>query len=140
MANEIVIQKLTNGVIKVITSGKPYTLLPNSRVQKNVNNVEIRSDIGVIIDTFIPSEVEKVILIDGSEVAIPDLDTLFTQLSTNFFFANGVGLIGSIGDLEFISDGNLLSGEDGNYRLKMVAGKLQTQKLIVGVWTVLEEI
>lgn len=139
MANTIVIKKTTEGVILVTNGGDEYTLLPSYRLQKKDGNVEIRSDLGGLIETFDPVEVEKVILSDGSEVAIPDLDTLYTQLNTNFFFDKS-GIIGSGKDLEFISDANTKPGQDGNYRFKMVAGKLQTQKLIVGVWTVLEEI
>jgi len=41
---------------------------------------------------------------------------------------------------EFIAQGNTAAGQDGNYRTIMVAGKLQTQSLVSGVWTVFEEI
>ena len=139
MADETVIEKKPNGVILVTTDGKEYTLKSNYRLQKNATDVEIRDDSGGSVAKFTASEVEKVILIDGAEVAIADIDTLFTQLHTNFFFVKS-GLIGPTGDLEFISDANIAPGADGNYRLKMVAGKLKTQKLIAGVWTVLEEI
>lgn len=41
---------------------------------------------------------------------------------------------------EFVGQGNTGPGQDGNYRKIMVAGKLQTQKLISSVWTPMEEI
>ncbi len=139
MADTIVIKKSIEGVILVTNNGDEYTLLPSYRLQKKDGKVEVRSDLGGLIDTFDPAEVEKVILTDGSEVAIPDLDTLYTQLTTNFFFLKP-GIVGLGKDLEFISDANTKAGQDGNYRFKMVAGKLQTQKLIASVWTALEEV
>lgn len=139
MANTIVIQKSTEGVILVTNDGDNYTLLPSYRLQKKDGKVEVCSDLGGVIDTLDPAEVEKVILPDGTEIAIPDLNTLYTQLTTNFFFLKS-GIIGLGKDLEFISDANTNPGQDGNYRFKMVAGKLQTQKLIASVWTAMEEI
>ena len=139
MANETVIEKRPNGTILVTTSGKEYTLLSSYRLKKNTGDVEILNDLGGSVGKFTPDEVEKVILLDGTEVAIPDVDTLFTQLNTNFFFLKS-GLISPSGDLEFISDANIAPGQDGNYRLKMVAGKLETQRLDLGVWVTLEQI
>lgn len=139
MADTIVITKTPEGNVLVNNDGKEFTLDPSYRVQKRSNNVEILTDQGGLIAKFNPIDVEKLVLIDGSEVLDPDLDTLFTELHTNFFFVKS-GIIGSASKLEFISDANVSPGENGNYRLKMVAGKLQTQKLIAGVWTVLEEI
>lgn len=139
MANETVIEKKPNGVILVTTNGKEYTLKPNYRVQKNEDNVEIRDDSSGSVAIFTVAGVEKVILADASEVVIGDLDTLFTQLHTNFFFLES-GLIGPTSNLEFISDGNISPGQDGNYRFKMIAGKLETQRLDLGVWVTLEQI
>ena len=139
MANTIVITKTSEGVVLVNNGGKEYTLLPDYKLQKNANSVKVLTDLGGLIDTFTAEDVEKVVLIDGSEVIINDLDILFTQLRTNFFFVK-TGLIGPTKDLEFISDVNTLPGQDGNYRLKMVAGKLQTQKRVGGVFVALEEI
>lgn len=139
MADTIVITKTPEGVVLVNNNGREYTLDSSYRVQKEAATVKIVTDQGRSIDEFDPVDVEKLVLIDGSEVVDPDLDTLFTELHTNFFFVKS-GVIGSASNLEFISDANVSPGEDGNYRFKMVAGKLQTQKLILGVWTVLEEI
>ena len=139
MADTIVITKTPEGVILVNNGNRDYTLNPSYGVKKFDSNVRIFTDLGGLIDTFDPVDVEKLVLIDGSEILDPDLDTLFTQLHTNFFFVK-TGLVGPESNLEFISDANTSPGEDGNYRFKMVAGKLQTQKLILGVWTVLEEI
>ncbi|MGR3177846.1 MAG: hypothetical protein ACUZ8E_07290 [Candidatus Anammoxibacter sp.] len=136
MANTITITKTAKGVILVNNDGDEYTLLPDYRIRKKNGNVEILNDLGGMIDTFTPNDVEKVILSDGSEIVINDIDTLFTQLMTNFFFK----LTGSGDGIEFISDANSSLGQDGNYRFEMVAGKLQTQKLIASVWTVMEEI
>lgn len=136
----IVITKKPEGAIVVNNDGKEYTLLPIYRLQKKGEVVQVLADSGIVIDSFDPVEVEKVVLIDGTEVAIPDLDTLFVQLYTNFFLFKKFGLIGPLENFEFISDANSLPGENGNYRFKMVAGKLQTQKLIADVWTVLEQI
>lgn len=140
MANTIVITKTSEGVVLVNNDGDEYTLLSNYRVKKKDGKVEILTDLGGSIDKFDPVEVEKVVLADTTEVPIADLDTLFTQLHTNFFLFEKFGLIGPLENFEFISDANSLPGENGNYRLKMVGGKLQTQKLIADVWTVLEQI
>ena len=139
MADTIVITKTPAGVVLVNNGGREYTLDSNYRVQKEAATVKIFTDQGRFIDEFDPVEVEKLVLADASEVLDPDLDTLFTQLHTNFFFVKS-GLIGPASNLEFISDANSSLGEDGNYRFKMVAGKLQTQRLDLGVWVALEEI
>ena len=87
MANTIVISKKLGGTVLVVTtSGTEYNLLPGYRVRKTPGGkVEVLTDLGGLIDTFDPVEVEKVVLIDGTDVAIADADTLFTQLHTNFF-------------------------------------------------------
>jgi len=95
MADETIIAKQANGVVLVTTNGNEYTLKPNYRVQKNADNVEIRDDSSGSVAIFTVAEVEKVILADTSEVLIGDLDTLFTQLHTNFFF-DGLESNGSI--------------------------------------------
>ena len=60
--------------------------------------------------------------------------------STHSLKSSKPGIVQPDGTVEFISDGNTGVGQDGNYRKKMVGGKLQTQKLILGVWTPLDEI
>ena len=62
------------------------------------------------------------------------------SVSTHSLKSSKPGIIQPDGSTEFIADGNTRVGQDGNYRKKMVNGKLQTQKLILGVWTPLEEI
>lgn len=86
MADTIVITKTQEDVVLVNNGGIEYTLDPRYRVQKKDGNVQILTDLGGLIETFDPAEVEKVVLKDTSEVLIPDQDTLFTQLITNFFF------------------------------------------------------
>ena len=62
------------------------------------------------------------------------------SVSTHSLQSSKPGIVQPDGSTEFISDGNTGVGQDGNYRKKMVDGKLQTQKLILSVWTALEQI
>lgn len=87
MANEISIVKKSGGTILVVnTNGTEYNLLPGYRLQKTSDSkVNILTDLGGLIDTLDPVTVEKIVLIDGTEILIPDVATLFLQLYTNFF-------------------------------------------------------
>jgi len=90
MAKVIVITKLDNSSIVVDREdGNEYTLLPSSLIQKNVEGdfLTVRNDQGKLIDTFKVSEMKEVIRDSGSTVVpINDLDTLFFELTTYFFF------------------------------------------------------
>lgn len=90
MADTIVISKVASGTILVNNGGTEYNLLPTYRLQKVDGLVQVVTDLGGVIETFDPVEVEKVVLANGDEVAIPDAATLFVQLYTNFFNASAL--------------------------------------------------
>lgn len=91
MADTIIISKVAGGTILVNNGAREYNLLPSYRLQKVDGKVQVLTDLGGRIDTFDPVEVEKVILADKTEILIPDLNTLFVQLFTNFFNLSSLG-------------------------------------------------
>lgn len=137
MADTIVITKTQEDVVLVNNGGIEYTLDPRYRVQKKDGNVQILTDLGGLIETFDPAEVEKVVLKDTSEVLIPDQDTLFTQLITNFFFdkvGDGDGLATKsqkktstdfTGNpkkttVDFVTDYGFTAFDDANYSVSVI--------------------
>ncbi|MGB0881422.1 MAG: hypothetical protein ACPGSO_00605 [Vicingaceae bacterium] len=116
MANTIVITKLSNGNVLVNNSGSQYTLLGNNMVERVIDEslVYITNDSGSRIATFRVSDVEKVVRADGTEVSISDIDTLFTELYTYFFFkpvSSGGGGGGDV-DSVFGRTGDVTSQEN----------------------------
>ncbi len=146
MANNTVITKLANGNVLVNTTAHEYTLNPDAQVVKNSDVVHVRNKSGSIVDTFTVEDVEKVVRDDATQTFISDVDTLFTELYTFFFFKPIAGstpassLIAPGGSVEFIKAPNTMAGQDGNYRFIIVSGKLHTQSLIASVWTDFAEI
>jgi len=67
-------------------------------------------------------------------------DPIARRFITVFADIANQAIIESDKEVELIANSNTNAGEDGNYRLKMVNDKLQTQRLILSVWTPLEEI
>ena len=86
-ANSIIIKKESNGNILVTPEGTPYTLLSESILSKEIDSVIVREkDSRSSVSVFTVDAVEKIIRIDGTEVLISDVDTLFTELNDNIFF------------------------------------------------------
>ncbi len=85
--NSIVIKKESNGNILVTDNGRFYTLKVNSKITKQLNSVLVNESFyeSAIIE-FTVASVLKVIREDGTEIAISDVDTLFSELNTYFFF------------------------------------------------------
>lgn len=120
--NTIVIRKEVNGNVSVIhnNSGREHKMDASLSPFKEVNQgvVIIRNDHGQERQVFNPVDVEKVVRVNGSEVPINDVDTLYTELVQNFFFdaiaANiGIGWAGQVAtrnDLPITLD-NPLVGE-----------------------------
>ena len=80
-----VITKLTNGNVSITATGGPFNVDPGSELTKELDGVKARSDEGVLHD-FKVTTVEKVVRDDGTEVIISDVDTLYSELNTFFFF------------------------------------------------------
>ena len=94
MANTIVITKLPNGNIEVLKSGvNPRTHTSTYSCRSTATGIVqvVDESTRVVIDTYDPVDVEKVVSTDGGEVFISDVSTLYTQLSTYFFFKPSVG-------------------------------------------------
>jgi len=85
--NSIVIKKETNGNILVISKGSPYTVSVTSKITKQLSSVLVKEQIehSAVIE-FTVNAVEKVVRLDGTEVLISDIDTLFNELNIYFFF------------------------------------------------------
>jgi len=98
MSNTIVISKQLNDNILVTNAGAKYVLSQNLRtfLPLGADKVQIRNMSGSLIDTLSPIDVEKLVLKDGSEVFISDIDTLFTELVDNFFFDTQVDRTGTL--------------------------------------------
>jgi len=89
MADSIILKKLPNTNVIVTKDGIDIlSRNPDAIVQKDVsrNQCIVKHKDGGVVDTFPVDEVEKVIRADATEIAISDLDTLFTELTENFFF------------------------------------------------------
>lgn len=89
MADTIIIQKLDNGKVEVIsTVSSPKSLQPDLDVYKNPNGktVDITYHKNEVIETFDWVEVEKVIRADTTEVTIVSQQLLYDELKEYFFF------------------------------------------------------
>lgn len=87
----IVITKLENGNVEVTGKGQDYTLLPSMSVFRQKSNDSFRDGVAVqsegkIVDFFTGENVDNVIRQDGTNVAISDADTLYSELKEYFFF------------------------------------------------------
>ncbi len=87
---QIKISKVTGGTILVNNGGREYNLLSSYRLQKSDGKIRVLTDLGGRIDTFDPSAVDTLVLASGEIITSFDLDTLFTQLYSNFFNASGL--------------------------------------------------
>ena len=114
MANTIVITKLSNGNIEVLKSGvNPRTHTSTYSCRSTATGIVqvVDEATRVVIDTFNPVDVEKVVSTDGGEVFISDVATLYTQLSTYFFFKPSANGGGSVPTPPPTGDGELISIE-----------------------------
>ena len=114
MANTIVITKLPNGNIEVLKSGvNPRTHTSTYSCRSTATGIVqvVDEATRVVIDTFNPVDVEKVVSTDGGEVFISDVATLYTQLSTYFFFKPSANGGGSVPTPPPTGDGELISIE-----------------------------
>lgn len=96
MANTIIIQKLTNGNVKITDS----TAITKSRTRESGFATRIIDAERVVVEDtgtgrgveeFSYVDVEKVIRDDGTEIIISDLATLYSELETYFFFEVATG-------------------------------------------------
>lgn len=85
IADSTVITKLLNGNVSVVATGGNFTVDASSELTKEIDGVKVRSEDGVLHD-FKVSTVEKVVRDDGTEVAIANVDTLYSELIEYFFF------------------------------------------------------
>lgn len=106
--NSTVITKLTNGNVLVSEEGGDYTLLPQSYLTKESGRVVVRGIDIPVLNSFTPEVVQKVVRDDGTEVLISDVDTLFTELNTHFFFVSSSGLE------EFFNQAVFVDSTNGN--------------------------
>tara|TARA_R110002020_G_scaffold40164_5_gene118926 strand:+ start:711 stop:2324 length:1614 start_codon:yes stop_codon:yes gene_type:complete len=114
MANTIVITKLTNGSIEVVTTGQQsYTLPGDMQLKKNEGFVSLykAASFNSTVEKWYPEDVEKVVSDAGGEVLISDVDTLYSELKTNFFFKASTGGGGSIPNPDPTGEGELISVE-----------------------------
>jgi len=85
MADTIVITKKIGGAVVITTANVEYTHDPRYKIRNQDDKVKIYSEVGSLVETLDPVEVEKVVLIDGTEIAIADADTLFATLLASVF-------------------------------------------------------
>jgi hypothetical protein len=88
MANEIVIRKLSNGNVQIEREGETvHTSLSSQSdiIPQQYYSLIVKSYTGKQQE-FTADMVDKVIRLDNTEVNISDLTTLYTELSTYFFF------------------------------------------------------
>lgn len=89
MVNNVRILKAQNDKVEITVNGlTTKSLLPDYDVYRNATNdkVHVNNRYNQIIDTFTADEVIEVERKDGTIVPINDNDTLFSELSTYFFF------------------------------------------------------
>jgi len=90
MANSIIITKESNGNILVTDNGNSYTLLNKVVLTKEIDSVIVQQeDSRSTVFKYSVVEVEKVVRIDGVEITISDIDTLFSELNDNVFSSIG---------------------------------------------------
>jgi hypothetical protein len=86
MADTIIITKLVNGNILVDNDSVQNTFNPDAQCFKVDDSVQIKDKSGSKLVTFNADDVLKVVHDEGTEVPISDVDTLFSELITFFFF------------------------------------------------------
>ena len=154
MANTIIITKLSNGNVLIDDSVKKYTLPADKAVFEDINEdlVYLEDKGGVRADSYKVSDVEKVVRADSTEITINDLSTLFSELSTFFFFKSSNS--GEGGSVESVNlqlpdgNGNVSIGQDnipstlGNNNLEediaelsALTGEVASENLLVNTNT-----
>lgn len=85
----LTITKLQNGNVKITGGNLDYTLLPSMHVYRNksisIDGADVLSD-GKSKDTFSASSVDKLVLLDSSEILSPTGQELYESLKNDFFF------------------------------------------------------